>query len=148
MRQNKKIGMIDGGLFLLFWSSVGMISATYWYGALPVIFFILIPVSAFVAWRGAKSVEKIKTETITNKASALEGGLCGLIITLLVSLWSYSSQANAAGSVFDGVSMNSFEFYKRIFSLYVPIITGGTMMGAIHGIIFFNLNKYLIKILK
>ncbi len=148
MGQNRKIGMIDGGIFLLFWSSVGMLSANYWHGALPVILFILIPVSAFIAWRGTKSVERIKAQKITNKTSAIEGGLYGLFITVLISFWSYSSQVYAAGSVFDGIPVSSLEFCKRIFVSYILIITAGTALGSIHGVLFYNFNKYLIKTVK
>jgi hypothetical protein len=148
MSLNRKIGMIDGMLFLIFWSISGMASATYWHGALPIIVFIIIPVSAFVAWRGAKSVEKIKNGKATNRTSAIEGGLCGLIATLVISVWSYSTQVYAAGSVFDDISPNSFEFFKRIAEAYIPIITVGTILGSIHGVLFFNLNKKNYKTIK
>lgn len=140
--------MIDGLLFLVIWSIFGMASATYWHGALPIIAFILLPVSAFVSWRGAKSVERIKNGTATNKTSATEGSVCGLIVTLSISIWSYATQVQAAGTVFDNVSLDSLEFYKRIIEAYLPLIIGGTFVGALHGIAFFNLNKRLVKTIK
>jgi len=146
MSINLKIGMIDGGLFLIFWSIIGMVSATYWYGALPIIIFILIPLSSFVAWRGAKSVEKIKNEKLTYKSSALEGAICGFIASLIFVIWSYSSQAYAAGSVFDDVSPNTIEFYKRFVKAYVPLLAAGPLLGSIHGVLFFRINMFLVKI--
>lgn len=133
--------MIDGTLFLIFWSIAGMASATYWYGALPIIVFIIIPSSAFVAWRGAKSVENIINGKAKNKTSAIEGGVCGLIATLAISVWSFSTQVYAAGSVFDSISFGSLEFFKRIAEAYILIITAGTIISSTHGVLFFNLNK-------
>jgi len=140
--------MIDGVLFLIFWSIVGMTTATYWHNALPIIIFILIPVSAFVAWRGAKSVDRIINGKATNKTSAIEGAVCGLIATSAIAIWSYSTQVYAAGSVFDNITHNSLEFYKRIAEAYLLLITAGTIIGAIHGVLFFNMNKMLIKTIK
>lgn len=148
MSLNRKIGMIDGGLFLIFWSIIGMFNANYWYGALPIIIFILIPSSAFVAWRGAKSVTKIKNKKLTCKSSSLEGAICGFIASLILVIWSYSSHAYAAGSVFDDVSPSTIEFYKRLVIACVPIISAGTLLGSIHGVLFFRINMFLIKTIR
>ncbi len=147
MRQNRKIGMIDGLIFLTFWSAIGMASAPYWYGALPVIIFILIPISALVSWRGARSVENIKEEKLSIKTSAIEGGLCGFLVTFAISLWSYSAQVYAAGTLFDNVQTNNIELYERIVEAYLPIVSGGILSGALHGMFFYKLNQKLIKII-
>lgn len=144
MSLNRKIGLIDGVVFLFFWSVTGMANATYWHGALPVIVFILVPLAGFVAWRGSVSVEKIINGKATNKSSAIEGAIYGLIVAIVLCLWSCASQVYAAGSVFDDLSPNSFEWYLRIFQSYLPFITAGAVIGSLHGVAFYNINKYLV----
>jgi hypothetical protein len=55
----RKIGRIDALLFFVLWACVGLLSATYPWGAIPAIIFLLVPASALVGWRGAASVRLI-----------------------------------------------------------------------------------------
>jgi hypothetical protein len=71
-----------------------------------------------------------------------------LVASLTLAIWSYTSQAYAAGSVFDDVSPNTIEFYKRFVKAYVPLLATGTLLGSIHGVLFFRINIFIMKTIR
>lgn len=65
------------------------------------------------------------------------------LFLLTVWLWSWFSQAHAAGSVFDGLSPQSPDFWRIIGYLGLWLIGIG-IAGAMHGVLLLYLNYRLL----
>ncbi|WP_133247315.1 hypothetical protein [Azospira sp. I13] len=141
----QKIGRIDALLFFVIWSCVGLLSATHSYGALPIIVFLLVPASALVGWRGTVSVRLILAGAASLRRAAIDGFIGGAAFVLVIWLWGFSNAALAAGTVFDGLSPWQFEFWLAVATTLLPAMGAAGVVGALHGIAFFFLNRWLIR---
>lgn len=141
----RKIGRIDALLFFVLWSCVGLASATHPWGSLPFILFLLVPASALVGWRGATSVHLFLAGTASLRRTVIEGFGWGVAFVFLVWLWGASKEAFAAGCVFDGLSPLQSEFWFAVSVTLPPTLGIGGIFGALHGIAFFYLNRWLVR---
>lgn len=139
----RKIGRIDAGLFFLLWAVVLLLSVGHPYGALPAIIFLLVPASALVGWRGAVSVRLLLQGRASLLRGAIEGFAFACLFLAVVWLWSWLSQAHAAGTVFDGLSPESPDFWSIIGYLGFWLLGFG-VAGAIHGVLLLYLNYRLL----
>ena len=139
----RKIGRIDAAAFFLFWGIVLLFSTAHPYAALPAIVFLLVPSSALVGWRGAASVRLLLQGRASLLRGAIEGFLFACLVVFVVWLWSWFSQAHAAGTVFDGLSPESPDFWRLIAYLALWLGVFG-VVGAIHGVLLLYLNYRLL----
>lgn len=139
----RTVGLIDGLIFLVFWSLVGMMTSTYWWGALPIILFVLVPVSALVSWRGAVMASSFRNGSPSLKQHVFDGAKWGSLAGLVLLGWSVASQVSAAGGHLDGASFFSKEVAAYLLYMGVPLICGGTGAGSVHGAMYFYLNRWL-----
>lgn len=139
----RKIGRIDAALFFLLWALVLLFSVAHPYGALPAIIFLLVPASALVGWRGAVSVRLLLQGCASLLRGAIEGFAFACLFLAVVWLWSWFGQAHAAGTVFDGLSPESPDFW-RIIGYSGLWLTGLGVAGAIHGVLLLYLNYRLL----
>ena len=139
----RNMGRIDAVLFFLFWGVVLLFSAAHPYGALPAIIFLLVPASALVGWRGAASVRLLLQGRASLLRGAIEGFVFACLLLAVVWLWSWFSQAHAAGTVFDGLSPESPDFWLIIGNLGLWLLGFG-VAGAIHGVFLLYLNYRLL----
>lgn len=141
----RKIGRIDALLFFVIWSCVGLMSATHPWGALPVIVFLLVPASALVGWRGAALVLLILAGAASLRRAVIEGFGWGAAFVFAIWLWGAASSAFAAGGVLDGLSPLQAEFWYAVSVTLLPVLGVGGILGALHGIALFYLNRWLVR---
>ena len=136
----RKVGRIDALIFFVAWASVGMLSATNVYGALPLIIMVLLPASALVGWRGAASARKILAGKSSVKHAAIEGFWWGAAVALVVWLWGFSNAALAAGTVFDGLSSLEPVFWLTVATSLFPVLLIAGCLGAVTGVALYFIN--------
>lgn len=141
----RKIGRIDALLFFVLWACVGLISATYPRDAIPAIIFLLVPASALVGWRGTASVRLILAGQASFQRALGEGFVAGAAFALAVWLWGFSNAALAAGTVFDGLSPWQAQFWLVVATTLLPATGIAGVLGALHGVAFFILNRWLVR---
>ena len=141
----RKIGRIDALLFFVLWASLGLISATYPWGAIPAILFLLVPASALVGWRGVASVRLILAGKASLQRASSEGFVAGAAFALAVWLWGFSNAALAAGTVFDGLSPWQSQFWLLVATTLLPAMGIAGVLGALHGAAFFILNRWMVR---
>jgi hypothetical protein len=139
----RSIGIINGLVFLLFWSFVAMLSAPVWYGVLAPIMFILVPSSVLVAWRGNHLSNKFISNSARLSHSIIDGFKWGFIAAATFMAWSISAQVFAAGGHFDNSDFFSMQTAKYIVAYAIPVSFVGGVTGALHGAVFFYLNRWL-----
>lgn len=139
----RTVGLIDGLVFLVFWSLVGMMASAYWWGALPIILFVLVPVSALVSWRGAVMASSFSEGSPSLKQYVLDGAKWGSLASLMFLGWSIASQVSAAGEHLEGASFFSKEVATYLLFMGVPLVLAGTVAGSVHGGVYFYLNRWL-----
>jgi Na+-translocating ferredoxin:NAD+ oxidoreductase RnfE subunit len=139
-----RVGDIDALVFLIFWTCIGMLFSTHWYGALPVIVLFLVPASVIVGMRGRVSVYKILSGYATWKAATLEGATCGLTYTLLFFVLAAAKETWAAGTVFMGQSPGTLEFWLTAVTAATPPLLFGAFAGAATGNALLMLNRRLV----
>jgi len=143
-KRARNIGRIDALIFFVVWASVGMLSATSAYGALPLIIMVLIPASALVGWRGAASARKILAGRPSIKHAAIEGFGWGAAVAFVVWLWGFSNAALAAGTVFDGLSPLEPRFWLTVATSLIPVLLIAGCFGAVTGVILHFINLRLL----
>ena len=141
----RKVGLINAAFFFIVWSCIGALSAAQPIGSLPVIIFLLVPASALVGWRGAASVRHILGGTASLRRALSEGFVSGACLIFLVWLWGTANSAFAAGSAIDGLSPLQVEFWFVIAVTLLPALGLGGVLGAMHGVVFFYLNRWLVQ---
>ena len=139
----RKIGLINGILVLIFWSACGMLLATHWQGAFPVIVFILLPVSVLVAWRSFKMAILLQAGKVALKHYALDGFKYGFIVSCALWVCSISMQVWAAGNVLDNASFIQIVKFILLVSIPTSILAG--IIGLLHAIGFYYLNRWQIS---
>lgn len=144
-RLARKIGRIDASLFFVAWACVGLVSATHPWDSLPILVFLLLPASALVGWCGAASVRLILAGSASFRRAAIEGGGWGAAFVFTVWLCGASKSVLAAGGVLDGLSPLQAEFWYALSVTLLPALGVGGILGALHGIAFFNLNRWLVR---
>ncbi|MCK8123903.1 hypothetical protein MTF66_02755 [Pseudoalteromonas sp. 2CM39R] len=127
---------------LVFWSSLGMFLASEWWGALPVILFVLVPISALVSYRSSVLAKCLIEGNATVKLYAIDGFKWAFIASAIFWLWSISSQAMAAGGPLLGA--NWWQVMKYIFTISIPVSLIVGFIGGAHGVVFFYLNSWQI----
>lgn len=141
----RKIGRIDALLFFVLWSYVSFVSAANPWGALPVIVFLLVPASALVGWRGATFVRLILAGVASLRHAVIEGFGWGAAFVFAVWLWGAASSAFAAGGVLDGLSPLQAKFWYAVSVTLLPALGIGGILGTLHGIALFYLNRWLVR---
>ncbi|MBS1984296.1 MAG: hypothetical protein JST16_08990 [Bdellovibrionales bacterium] len=141
----RKVGRIDALLFFVVWSCVGAASATHPVGSLPIIIFLLVPASALVGWRGAASARLIFLGVASLRRAVAEGFSWGAGFVFFVWLWGASNAALAAGTVLDGLSPFELEFWVAVATSLLPALGIGGILGGMHGVAFFYLNRWLVR---
>lgn len=142
----RKIGLIDALFFFVIWSCAGFISAAHPWGALPVIVFLLVPASALVGWRGAVFVRLILAGAASLRRAVIEGFGWGAAFVFAIWLWGAASSAFAAGGVLDGLSPFQAEFWYAVSVTLLPALGIGGVLGALHGMGLFFLNRWLVRV--
>jgi Na+-translocating ferredoxin:NAD+ oxidoreductase RnfE subunit len=141
----RKIGRIDALIFFVVWASVGMLSATSVYGALPLIIMVLVPASALVGWRGAASAREIIAGRPSVKHAAIEGFGWGVAVAFVVWLWGFSNAALAAGTVFDGLSPLEPRFWLTVATSLNPVLFISACFGVVTGVMLHFINLWLLR---
>ncbi len=139
---SRSIGLINGIITLMFWSSLGMLLASEWWGALPVILFVLVPISALVSYRSSVLAQLLIEGKATIKLYAIDGFKWAFVAAATFWLWSISSQVMAAGGPLLGA--NWWQVIKYIFTISLPISLIAGLIGSVHGVAFFYLNSWQI----
>ncbi len=141
----RTIGLIDGSLFLLSWSAFGFLSASHWWGALPIIVFILVPSAALVSWRGASLSKQGRANFPSLLAHVKDGGKWGGIAGFVLFAWSFTSEVIAAGGPLLGTPFFSLATAEYALILSSVFCIGGTLFGAAHGLAFYFINRWLMR---
>jgi len=140
--QPRRLGLINGFITLLVWSLVGFVIAANWFGVLPIFLFILIPASALVAWRSTCLAPKLINGEATLKLYAQDGFKWGVITGLVFWTFSISTDVFAAGSALMGADF--FQVLEYFFKISIPITLLLGVVGAIHSIVFYYFNHWLV----
>ena len=138
----KKIGLINGLLTLITWSVIGMSLASYWWGALPIILFILVPVSALVSYRTSALAQILLQGKATVSLYAIDGFKWAFIASCIFWGWSISSEVLAAGGPLLGA--NGWQVLEYIFTIAIPSSLVAGLIGSLHGVVFYYLNRWQI----
>ena len=119
-----------------------MLLASEWWGALPVILFVLVPISALVSYRSSVLAQLLIEGKATIKLYAIDGFKWAFVAAATFWLWSISSQVMAAGGPLLGA--NWWQVIKYIFTISLPISLIAGLIGSVHGVAFFYLNSWQI----
>lgn len=139
---NRNIGLMNGMITLVFWSLLGILLASEWWGAFPVILFVLVPISALVSYRSSVLAQLLIEGKATIALYAVDGFKWAFTAASIFWLCSISSQVMAAGgSLLDA---NWWQVVKYIFTVSLPISLIAGLIGSVHGAGFFYLNRWLI----
>ncbi len=133
------IGIQNGSVVFIFWLGVGLFWVSDWHLAIPVFVAYLLPISLIVAWRSEKLATDLSKKLATMQAYALEGFWVGFSVCIVFWFWNLTNQVFAAGNVLDGASSSDIIKYVLFFSLPVSVLVG--LLGAIQGMLFFQLNS-------
>ncbi|WP_148059361.1 hypothetical protein [Sinobacterium caligoides] len=139
---NRHIGLTNGIITLVTWSSIGMLLASEWWGALPVMLFVLVPISALVSYRSSVLAKSLIEGKATVKLYAIDGFKWAFIAAVIFWLWSISSEVMAAGGPLLGA--NWWQVMKYIFTISLPASLVVGLIGSVHGVVFFYFNRWQI----
>ncbi|WP_221074534.1 hypothetical protein [Agarivorans aestuarii] len=139
---NRHIAITNGIITLVVWSSIGILLASDWWGALPAMLFVLVPISTLVSYRSSFLAKSLIEGKATPKLYAIDGFKWAFIAAVIFWLWSISSEVMAAGSALLGA--NWWQVIKYIFTISLPVSLVVGLIGSVHGVVFFYLNSWQI----
>jgi len=140
--QPRRLGLINGLLILLTWSIVGLTLSTNWISVFPVILSILIPLAILVSWRSSVLAQCLINGNGTVKLYVYDGFKWGVISGVIFWTLSISTDVLAAGSALLGASF--IQVLEYILKISVPFTLLFGVVGAIHSIVFYYFNRWLI----
>ncbi|MBI3197851.1 MAG: hypothetical protein HYZ40_10165 [Rhodospirillales bacterium] len=141
------IGAIDAAVFFSFWLAIGVFVSDEPRQLLIVLSALILP-ALLVAWRGLIDVRLALAGMGSSRRAARDGFLCGALSVSTVWIWTFGYRlAHAAGNPWDDVSFSDpVSWLIILVPLVVSMMIGGGL-GSLHGLVLFELNRRLVKVL-
>ncbi|WP_406608714.1 hypothetical protein [Agarivorans sp. JK6] len=139
---NRHIGLTNGIITLVVWLSTGMLLASEWWGVLPAMLFVLVPISVLVSYRSSVLAKFLIEGKATLKLYAIDGFKWAFIASVIFWFLSISSEVMAAGGPLLGA--NWWQVVKYILTISLPVSLVVGLIGSVHGVVFFYLNSWQI----
>jgi len=128
-------------LFLLFWSSLAVGVSKYWFGAIPVIVFVVVPVAATVGWR---TYTLHRRNGITSKDFLLDGFIWGSLVSLLYAVIQAFKLLGNDLKIEDE-EIFSFAFLRFACLNLAPVVLTGGLLGVVHGWVAAVIRRFFDK---
>jgi di/tricarboxylate transporter len=142
------LGLVDAVLFLVFWSFIALVlkqgSSDFLTQLISTLMILLCP-ALILFWRSYKSFPALLNNTFTQTRAVTEGILYGNLVCWGLLIGSMFNHANAAGTVIDGLSPISSQFWMNLAPMMGASLLFTTPLSALHGIFFFHLNRWTVK---
>lgn len=139
------VGLIDGVVFLGFWSLIGLAQPSLQGEALLIVWVLLLIASVLVWWRGSVIASLFVEDRTSLVGHVLDGVKWGALTGLGILIWGVSSQVLAAGGPLDNASFFSVETAIYLLLMGAYLSATGAVLGGVHGAVFFYFNRWLLR---